>query len=137
MLQNEDCGQMSAWYIFSALGFYPVNPVSGEYIVGRSVPTIFVLQNPVNILPLRSPFFDQVTLTLPTASRPLSISARGASSGKPYIASVTIDGVPLSVPVIRHEQIKDGAEVVFEMSATPASWGSETLVRLPHLLRVQ
>jgi putative alpha-1,2-mannosidase len=33
-LQNEDCGQMSAWYIFSALGFYPVNPVSGEYVVG-------------------------------------------------------------------------------------------------------
>jgi hypothetical protein len=35
--QNEDCGQMSAWYLFSALGFYPVNPVSGEYIVGSQV----------------------------------------------------------------------------------------------------
>jgi len=35
--KNEDCGQMSAWYLFSALGFYPVNPVSGEYVVGRHV----------------------------------------------------------------------------------------------------
>ena len=36
-IKNEDCGQMSAWYLFSALGFYPVNPVSGEYVVGRHV----------------------------------------------------------------------------------------------------
>ena len=36
-VQNEDCGQMSAWFIYSALGFYPVNPVSGEYVVGRCV----------------------------------------------------------------------------------------------------
>ena len=39
-VQNEDCGQMSAWFIYSALGFYPVNPVSGEYIVGRCVDRI-------------------------------------------------------------------------------------------------
>ncbi|EKM58752.1 glycoside hydrolase family 92 protein [Phanerochaete carnosa HHB-10118-sp] len=105
---NEDCGQMSAWYLFSALGFYPVNPVSGEYIVG-------------------SPFFDYISFSLPSAARPLVISAPGASSGKPYVTAVTIDGVPLSAPIIRHEQIANGADIEFEMSATPASWGSETL----------
>ncbi|KAI5115924.1 hypothetical protein M0805_004036 [Coniferiporia weirii] len=106
---NEDCGQMSAWYLFSALGFYPVDPVSGEYIVG-------------------APFFDKVTLHLPGASRPLVISALGAQSKK-YVKSLTVDGKPVDSinPVIMHAQIVQGATVAFVMSADPQRWGSETL----------
>lgn len=52
-VQNEDCGQMSAWFIYSALGFYPVNPVSGEYVVGRCVLIEYYLRLAVtNIVPI-------------------------------------------------------------------------------------
>ncbi|KAI0029196.1 glycosyl hydrolase family 92-domain-containing protein [Vararia minispora EC-137] len=104
---NEDCGQMSAWFVFSALGFYPVNPVSGEYIVG-------------------TPFFDKVTIRLPTAQALLVISAPGATS-KPYVKSVTVNGERLERPVLRHDQIVNGGNIVFEMSDKPQPWASETL----------
>ncbi|KAJ7775658.1 glycoside hydrolase family 92 protein [Mycena maculata] len=99
---NEDCGQMSAWYLFSALGFYPVDPVSGEYVVG-------------------SPFFDKVTLNLPGREKLLVITAQGAASAK-YIRALTINGQAVISPIIRHEQIAAGADVRFEMSAVPESW---------------
>ncbi|KAJ7342642.1 glycosyl hydrolase family 92-domain-containing protein [Mycena albidolilacea] len=100
---NEDCGQMSAWYLFSALGFYPVNPASGEYVVG-------------------SPFFDKVTVNLPSHPKPLTITAKGAPSAK-YIRGLTIDDQTVGSPVIRHEQIAAGADVRFEMSEVPETWG--------------
>ncbi|RXW16690.1 hypothetical protein EST38_g9162 [Candolleomyces aberdarensis] len=118
---NEDCGQMSAWYIFSAMGFYPINPVSGEYVVG-------------------SPFFEHIRLNLPnpsittTASSTaapiaITISAPGAST-KPYVRSLTVNGVRVNEPVIKHEQLVaaggDGnVEVVFEMSETVEGWGND------------
>ncbi|KAG6896377.1 hypothetical protein C0992_008697 [Termitomyces sp. T32_za158] len=108
---NEDCGQMSAWYIFSAMGFYPVNPVSGEYIVG-------------------SPFFDKVTVRLPPRpehkadqSRTLTIIATGAPT-KPYIRSLTVNGRRVDVPIIKHEDLIDGGEIVFEMSERVEEWGN-------------
>ncbi|THH04809.1 hypothetical protein EW145_g5249 [Phellinidium pouzarii] len=106
---NEDCGQMSAWYLFSALGFYPVDPVSGEYVVS-------------------APFFDKATLHLPGARRPLVITAQGAQSNK-YVKSLTIDGMSVNSarPVITHAQIASGANIIFEMSSRPQSWGSETI----------
>ncbi|KAI0315644.1 glycosyl hydrolase family 92-domain-containing protein [Amylostereum chailletii] len=106
---NEDCGQMSAWYIFSAMGLYPVDPVSGEYVVG-------------------TPFFNKVTLQLPGASKPLVISSTGASS-KPFVKSVSVNGrtVDGTRPVIRHEEIASGGDIVFEMSEVAEAWGSETL----------
>jgi len=109
---NEDCGQMSAWYLFSAMGFYPVNPVSGEYVVG-------------------SPFFEEITINLPIppssvsqAKRLLTIKAPGAQT-KPYIKSLKINGQDINTPVIRHEQIANGAMIVFEMSDTIESWGND------------
>ncbi|KAF8169034.1 glycoside hydrolase family 92 protein [Mycena galopus ATCC 62051] len=102
---NEDCGQMSAWYLFSALGFYPVNPASGEYVVG-------------------SPFFDKVTVNLPGQGKSLTITAEGALSAK-YVRGLTIDGQTVESPVIRHEQIAAGADVLFEMSGVPENWGDE------------
>ncbi|KZT02130.1 glycoside hydrolase family 92 protein, partial [Laetiporus sulphureus 93-53] len=105
---NEDCGQMSAWYIFSALAFYPVDPVSAEYVVG-------------------TPFYDKVTIDLPASNRPLIITSKGAPS-MPYIKSLTLNGESVEVPIIRHEQIVSGGEIVFEMSAEPQAWASATLV---------
>ncbi|KAI0337497.1 hypothetical protein BDW22DRAFT_1433273 [Trametopsis cervina] len=106
---NEDCGQMSAWYIFSALGFYPVNPVSGGYAVG-------------------SPFYDKVTISLPGKADPLVISS-GNASRAPYVASLKVNGENINVPTIQHGQIANGGEIAFVMSDQPASWASETLMR--------
>ncbi|KAI0795422.1 glycoside hydrolase family 92 protein [Abortiporus biennis] len=104
---NEDCGQMSAWYLFSALGFYPVDPVSQEYVVG-------------------TPFFDKVTINLPAASKPLVISSPGAST-KPYIKSLNVNGKCTSKPIFKHSDIKDGGLIEFEMSDKPEKWASSTL----------
>ncbi|KAF8972048.1 glycoside hydrolase family 92 protein [Flammula alnicola] len=96
---NEDCGQMSAWYIFSAMGFYPVNPVSGEYVVG-------------------SPFFEQITIDLASPAP----SQKGSSASKKLTISaiVTVDQ-----PIIKHEQIANGANIVFEMSDEIQAWGND------------
>ncbi|KAF5371481.1 hypothetical protein D9615_009625 [Tricholomella constricta] len=111
---NEDCGQMSSWYIFSAMGFYPVNPVSGEYVVG-------------------SPFFDKITIDIPPTpqqdpqrKRKLTIIAQGAPT-KPYIKSLTVNGRRVDTPIIRHEDIADGGEIVFEMSDVVQEWGNGIL----------
>ncbi|KAF8518825.1 alpha-1,2-mannosidase [Hysterangium stoloniferum] len=101
---NEDCGQMSAWWLFSALGFYPVNPSSTSYVVG-------------------TPFFDKVTIDLPRARRPLIIRAPGAAT-KPYVKSLTVNGERIERPILTHEQIIDGVNITFEMSAEPQEWGS-------------
>jgi len=101
---NEDCGQMSAWWLFSALGFYPVNPSSTSYVVG-------------------TPFFDKVTVELPGTNRSLVILAPGAAT-KPYVRSMTMNGRNVTEPVLSHEEIIGGGEFVFEMSETPQSWGS-------------
>ncbi|KAI0693475.1 glycoside hydrolase family 92 protein [Cytidiella melzeri] len=105
---NEDCGQMSAWYIFSVLGFYPVNPVSGDYVVG-------------------SPFYDRVTISLPGKPNPLVIASKGAGT-KPYVASLKVNGSSADIPLIRHDQIASGGEIDFVMSDKPTPWASETLV---------
>ncbi|KAH9949159.1 glycoside hydrolase family 92 protein [Amylocystis lapponica] len=105
---NEDCGQMSAWYIFSALGFYPVDPVSGEYVVG-------------------TPFFDKVALDFPNATRPLVITSTGAGKN-PYVKSLMVNKAEVQVPVIKHAQILSGGDLVFEMSAEPQAWASATLM---------
>ncbi|KZT61652.1 glycoside hydrolase family 92 protein, partial [Calocera cornea HHB12733] len=109
---NEDCGQMSAWYIFSALGFYPLNPPSGEYVVG-------------------SPFFDRVVLRLPGTAgsdrerereRELIISAPGAS-WKPYVRALYIDGRRVERPFVRHGELWQARVVRFDMSEVPVAWG--------------
>ncbi|KAI0051484.1 glycoside hydrolase family 92 protein [Auriscalpium vulgare] len=105
---NEDCGQMSAWYLFGALGFYPVNPVSGEYVIG-------------------SPFYDEVTIHLPMAKKPLKIISSGAPN-KPYIKSLTVNGHKRLDPIISHEDIVQGGTLEFEMSSKPEAWASATVV---------
>ncbi|KAL7893238.1 glycoside hydrolase family 92 protein [Trichoderma sp. SZMC 28014] len=108
---NEDLGQMSAWYIFSALGFYPVNPASDEYIVG-------------------TPFFDEVKISLPKGplggGQALVISAPGAGTeGKSYVKSLKVDGKSIQQPVLLHSEIVKARSIEFEMSSQPTSWGSK------------
>lgn len=104
---STDCGQMSSWYIFNSFGFYPVNPASGEYLLG-------------------SPLFDEISIKLPQTGRVLSITAAGARTN-PYVHSVTIDGNSLLSPVLTHATLMEASEIVFEMSHLPQNWGKGTL----------
>jgi len=106
---NEDCGQMSAWYIFSAFGFYPVDPVSKEYVLG-------------------SPFYDKVTIEFPGSPKPLVIKAQGAATKK-YVKSLRVNGRNVKTPVIKHEDIANGGEIIFDMSdKAEEAFASETLL---------
>ncbi|WP_343539670.1 GH92 family glycosyl hydrolase [Sphingobacterium thalpophilum] len=96
---NDDCGQMSAWYVFSALGFYPVDPVSGRYEIG-------------------TPIFPYSELKLANGKK-FTVKANRVNKSNIYIRSVTINGKPLETSYITHEQIMSGANLVFEMSNKP------------------
>lgn len=100
---NDDCGQMSAWYVMSAMGFYPVTPGTDRYQIG-------------------TPRFDHATIHLPNGKQ-LRIQAVGADVGKQYIRAVTLNGKPLRRYWVRQEEIVAGGELVFEMSSMPStSW---------------
>lgn len=96
---NDDAGQMSAWYVMSALGFYAVNPGTPVYEIGV-------------------PKFDEATIKLGD-EKEFAIRAVGTSSGKPYIRSAMLNGKPLHRYWIRHSEIVDGGTLEFEMSAEP------------------
>lgn len=93
---NDDCGQMSAWYLFSAMGFYPVNPASGEYVLG-------------------APQVPQVTLSLPNGKK-FTVVAENLSDDNKYVRSATLDGVKLGT-TISHDRILKGGRLVFEMTS--------------------
>jgi len=100
---NDDCGQISAWYVFSALGFYPVTPGTVNYQIG-------------------SPLFDEATIHTGSGAR-LHIVARGAAAGKRYIQSATLNGVPLHRVWLTHAELMAGGELVFSMAKMPVkSW---------------
>ena len=103
---NDDAGQMSAWFVFSALGFYPVTPGIPAYALG-------------------TPLFDDATLHLPDG-KSFHIAAHHRAPGSPYIRSVTLNGKPLDRFWLRHEEIAAGGELLFEMSATPTSWPADS-----------
>jgi predicted alpha-1,2-mannosidase len=105
VLGNEDCGQMSAWYIFTAMGFYPVNPVSKTYMIG-------------------SPLYSRVTLNLPNG-KTFTVSAANNAEEHPYIQSATLNGKRLDIPVVTHDQIEAGGELAFVMGPTPSRWASQ------------
>ncbi|EIW72522.1 hypothetical protein TREMEDRAFT_26302 [Tremella mesenterica DSM 1558] len=101
---NEDCGQMSAWYLFTALGFYPVDPASATYIIG-------------------APLFDSLLLRLPGQKRPLRIDALGASDVRGYVRGLKVNGKRRESWVLRHDEIRHGVDLIFEMDGTPQAWG--------------
>jgi len=94
---NDDCGQMSAWYLFTALGFYPVAPASGEYAIGR-------------------PFFPKMILhlTFPTTNT-FTIVAHHLMPGNNYVKSVRLDGRPLPTPFLKHTDLFEHKVLEFEM----------------------
>ena len=95
---NDDCGQMSAWYLFSAMGFYPFNPCGGEYILGA----------------------PQVACAkLKVESGEFRVAAHNLSRENKYVKSVTLNGQPVTDWKIRHSDIMRGGELVFEMASTP------------------
>ncbi len=94
---NEDMGQMSAWYVFSALGFYPLNPVSGEYELG-------------------TPLFEESSISLPDGKK-LTIKAKGLSSTNRYIKHASIDGKPLNRPQISHARLMQGGVLELQMTS--------------------
>ena len=101
---NEDCGQMSAWYVFSALGFYPVNPVSGEYVLG-------------------SPLFDQSALYLPN-NKSFVVRAINNSPDNKYIQSVRLNGKKYTRTYITHADILQGGVLEIVMGDKPSAWGT-------------
>ncbi len=101
---NDDCGQMSAWYIFSSLGFYPVCPASNQYIIG-------------------TPSVDQATVNIGNG-KSVIIKAENLSDKNYYIKSIKINGKPYHKSYITHNILKDGAKIVFKMSDQPnKKWG--------------
>ena len=107
---NDDLGQMSAWYVFTALGFYPVTPGSNQYIVGR-------------------PFLPRATLHLPNGKR-FSIIADGLDDANAYVGSATLNGKPLTRAYLTHEEILAGGELRFVMQAKPdTTWATDPTQR--------
>lgn len=99
MIGNDDCGQMSAWFILSALGFYPVDPVSAVYVFG-------------------SPLFERAEVRL-GAGRRLLVEAPGNDPGRPYVQSVHWNGRPWSRSWIAHGDIVRGGTLTFHMGVEP------------------
>ncbi len=107
---NDDLGQMSAWLVFTALGFYPVAPGSNEYVIGR-------------------PFLSRTTLNLPNGKR-FTVIADGLSDANAYVGTVTLNGRPLARGYLRHEEIVAGGELRFTMRATPnKGWATARAAR--------
>ena len=102
ILGNEDCGQMSAWYVFTAMGFYPLNPASGEYMIG-------------------SPLFTRLALQLGNG-KSFVVIAKNNATDNVYIQSAKLNGKPLDAPVIRYDQIMDGGTLEFVMGPRPSDW---------------
>jgi predicted alpha-1,2-mannosidase len=107
---NDDLGQMSAWYIFTALGFYPVAPASNQYVIGR-------------------PFLRHAVLHLPNG-KTFTISAEHLDKAHPYIGQVLLDGKPLTRTWIGYGDIVAGGTLHFVMQAQPnRQWGTRRAAR--------
>lgn len=96
---NDDCGQMSAWYVFSAMGFYPVCPGTDQYIIG-------------------APYMPYMRVNMPTG-KSLEIKAPGVSNKNRYVKSVKLNGKPVDKNYLTHEQLTQGGVLEFEMAAKP------------------
>lgn len=108
---------MSAWLVFTALGFYPVAPGANEYVIGR-------------------PFVSRAALRLANG-KTFTVIADGLSDTNPYISSVTLNGHPLTRTALRDADIRAGGELHFVMGLRPdKSWGSSPRAR-PYSMSTQ
>jgi predicted alpha-1,2-mannosidase len=107
---NDDLGQMSAWLVFTSLGFYPVAPGSNQYVIGR-------------------PFVSHATLNLANGKR-FTIDAEGLSDQNRYVESITLNGAPLTHSYLLDSEIRAGGALRFVMGATPnMTWGTSREAR--------
>jgi predicted alpha-1,2-mannosidase len=95
---NEDCGQMSAWYVFSAMGFYPVHPANGIYVLGSPAVKKAVVQ---------------------AGAKPFVMEAVNQSEENIYIQSATYNGIPYTKGYITHQMIMDGGSLILKMGSNP------------------
>ena len=102
---NEDCGQMSAWYILNSMGFYQVCPGKPVYSIGR-------------------PLFEEVTINLPDR-KTFVIRTHNNSKTNKYIESVLLNGKPLDVPFFTHDDLVRGGTMEITMSPVPTEWGKQ------------
>ena len=102
---NEDCGQMSAWYILSSMGFYSVTPGSNEYIIG-------------------TPLFNKATINLENGKQ-FNIIANNLSDTNIYIENVKLNGKALNKTYLSHEAIVSGGILEFTMTNKPSTWGTK------------
>ncbi|GGI56536.1 GH92 family glycosyl hydrolase [Winogradskyella haliclonae] len=102
---NEDCGQMSAWYVLSSMGFYSVTPGSNEYVIG-------------------TPLFDKATINLENGKQ-FNIAANNLSNENIYVQSVTLNGKTLEETFIKHLDIVEGGTLEFTMTDKPSTWGTD------------
>jgi predicted alpha-1,2-mannosidase len=110
LVGNDDLGQMSAWYIFTALGFYPVTPASDEYAIGR-------------------PFVPKAVIHLPNGHA-FTVVADNMDDAHPYVGAVTLNGKPLDRVYLHHAEILAGGELHFTMQAAPnKQWGEADAAR--------
>ena len=96
---DEDNGQTSAWYVFSAMGFYPVCPGSNQYVLGV-------------------PYFDKLTLHLENG-KSLTVTAKGNSDDTRYVNAMTLNGETYNHNYLTHDAVMNGGTIVFDMSTTP------------------
>ena len=96
---DEDNGQTSAWYVFSAMGFYPVCPGSNQYVLGV-------------------PYFDKLTLHLENC-KSLTVTAKGNSDNTRYVNAMTLNGATYNHNYLTHDAVMNGGNIVFDMSTTP------------------
>lgn len=101
---NEDVGQMSAWYVLSALGIYQVDPVGGMYLIG-------------------SPAIDKADIRVGAGKR-FSITVRNNSESNKYVQRVLLNGKVYTKSYIMHGDLMKGGTMVLEMGSRPSSWGT-------------
>ena len=104
---DEDNGQTSAWYVFSALGFYPVTPALGQYAIG-------------------TPYFREVRLSMPEGK---SFVIRASDPSVPYIQSAQLNGKPWEKTYIDYETLRRGGSMTFTLGAKASSWGTHASAR--------
>jgi putative alpha-1,2-mannosidase len=112
---NDDCGQISAWFLFSALGFYPVDPASGVYVLG-------------------TPLVEEAVLALPQERR-FTVRAPGVSAERRWVTGARLNGRPLTRAWIAHEEIAAGGTLEFAMGTAPSrTWATGAATAPPAVL---
>jgi len=104
---NDDCGQMSAWYLFTCLGFYPVAPADDRYVIG-------------------APQVKKAVMRLGTSGKTFTMTAENLSDENIYVQSVKLNGRPHDSVYLPFSEIKDGGTLEFVMGPKPSDWGTQS-----------